>query len=225
MPAKNYYVVLGVSRDESSAGIRSAYHKLARRMHPDTAGPADITRFQEINESYEVLSDPDRRRAHDRDFGAPELVPQMPVRRQASSWSIAPEPISLFGQPGETKPSFEAFRERYLRNFTGRNMPKAERAESLTLDVALSPAEAFYGCTVPVGVPVFAACSECGGTGQVFLFRCLECAGSGLSEEQRELDVHVPPRVQPGTVLDVPIEMFGINNLYLRLHFSISAAL
>ena len=225
MPAKNYYVVLGVSRDESSAGIRSAYHKLARRMHPDTAGPADITRFQEINESYEVLSDPDRRRAHDRDFGAPELVPQMPVRRQASSWSIAPEPISLFGQPGETKPSFEAFRERYLRNFTGRNMPKAERAESLTLDVALSPAEAFYGCTVPVGVPVFAACSECGGTGQVFLFRCLECAGSGLSEEQRELDVHVPPRVQPGTVLDVPIDMFGINNLYLRLHFSISAAL
>ena len=225
MPAKNYYVVLGVSRDESSAGIRSAFHQLARRMHPDTAGPADTTRFQEINESYEILSDPDRRREHDRDFGAGEGVTEVPARRRLPGWPIVPEPISLFGQPGQTKPSFDAFRERYLRNFTGRNMPKSERAESLTLDVALSPAEAFYGCTVPVGVPVFSACSECGGTGQVFLFRCLECAGSGLSEEQRELDVHVPPRVQRGTVLEVPIDMFGINNLYLRLRFSISDAI
>jgi DnaJ-class molecular chaperone len=222
MPAKNYYVVLGVSRDESSAGIRSTFHQLARRMHPDSAGPADTSRFQEINESYEVLSDPDRRRAHDRDVGEPELVPQLPARHQLPDWPIVPEPISLLGQPGQTKPSFDAFRERYLRNFTGRNMPKSEHVESLTLDVALSPAEAFYGCTVPVGVPVFGACSECGGTGQVFLFRCLECAGSGLSENQRELDVHVPPRVQPGTVLEVPIDMFGINNLYLRLRFSIS---
>ena len=104
-------------------------------------------------------------------------------------------------------------------------MPKAERAESLTLDVELSPAEAFCGCTIPVGVPVFGACPECGGTGQAFLFRCLECAGSGLLEEQRTLHVRVPPRVQPGTVLEVPLEMFGISNLYLRVQVSISDAL
>ena len=225
MPAKNYYVVLGVSRDESSAGIRSAYHELARRMHPDIAGPADTSRLQEINESYEVLSDPDRRRAHDRDFGEPERVTEVPARHQPPNWPIASEPISLLGQPGQTKPSFDAFRERYLRNFTGWNMPKAERAESLTLDVALSLTEAFNGCTIPVGVPVFGACSECGGGGQVFLFRCLECAGSGLVEEQRALHVRVPPRVQPGTFLDVPLEMFGISNLFLRVQVSISAAL
>jgi DnaJ-class molecular chaperone len=225
MPAKNHYVVLGVSRDTSSAGIRSACHELARRMHPDIAGPVEASRFQEINESYEVLSDPYRRRAHDLDFGEPERVTEVPARYRAPRWPIAPEPISLFGQPGQTKPSFEAFRERYLRNFTGWNMPKAERAESLTLDVALSPAEAFYGCTIPVGVPVFGACPECGGTGHVFLFRCLECVGSGLSEEQRALYVRVPPRVQPGTVLEVPLELFGISNLYLRVQVSISDAL
>jgi hypothetical protein len=76
-----------------------------------------------------------------------------------------------------------------------------------------------------VGMPVFGACSECGGTGQILLFRCLECAGSGLVEEQRALHVRVQPRVQPGTVLDVPLEMFGISNLYLRMQVSISAAL
>ena len=127
-----------------------------------------------------------RRRAHDRDFGQPERFTENAARPKPRPWSIAPEPISLFGQPGQTKPSFDAFRERYLHNFTGWNMPKAERAESLTLDVARSPAEAFHGWTIPVGVPVFGTCSECGGTGQIFLFRCLECAAAINSNYGRE---------------------------------------
>ena len=69
-----------------------------------------------------------------------------------------------------------------------------------------------------------AACRECGGTGRIFPFRCMECAGSGLSEAQRTLRVHVPPRVQPGTVLEAPLAMFGIGNLYLRVQVSISDA-
>jgi hypothetical protein len=44
-------------------------------------------------------------------------------------------------------------------------------------------------------------------------------------EAQRNLHVRVPPRVQPGTVLEVPLEMFGISNLYLRVQVSISDAL
>jgi len=224
MAAKNYYVILGISQDETPAGIRHAYHELARRMHPDVAGPVGTSRFQEINEAYEALSDLARRRAHDRESGAAERGTEVPVRHQPPTWPIAPEPISLFGQPEQTRPSFDAFRERYLRNFAGSSVPKAERAQSLTLDVVLSPAEAYYGCTVPVGVPVFGTCQECGGTGQVFPFRCMECAGSGLSEEQRTLRVRVPPRVQPGTVLEAPLDMFGINNLYLRVQVSISDA-
>lgn len=224
MPTKNYYVVLGVSRGESQAGIRTIYHQLARHMHADVAGCADTPRFQEINEAYQVLSDRDRRRSYDRDLGASERGVEMPVRQQSPSWPIVPEPVSLLGQPEQTKPSFEAFRERYLRNFTGWHVPKAERAESLTLDVALSPAEAFHGCTIPVGVPVFTACPECRGTGRVFLFSCLDCAGSGLLEERRNLHVQVPPRVHPGTVLEVPLEMLGIGNLYLRVQVSISDA-
>jgi DnaJ-class molecular chaperone len=66
MPLKNYYVVLGVSRDEKPAGIRSAYRRLAKVLHPDLAGESGTRRFQEIVEAYAVLSDPARRRAHDR---------------------------------------------------------------------------------------------------------------------------------------------------------------
>jgi molecular chaperone DnaJ len=221
MPAKNYYVVLGVSRDEPSAGIRSAYHQLARRTHPDISGSAGTT--QEVKEAYEVLSDPERRCAHDRECEG-TLRREVPVRHQAADWPVFPEPISMFGKPEQIRPSFDAFRERYFRNFTGWNVPKAEQAESLTLDVILTPTEALYGCVVPVGVPVFSACPECGGTGQIVPFHCIECAGSGFVEEQRTLEVRVPPRVQAGTVLESPLGMVGIDNLYLRVHISISAA-
>jgi DnaJ-class molecular chaperone len=225
MPAKNYYLVLGVSRGASDASIRAAYHELARRMHPDITGPSGTSRFQEINEAYEVLSNPVRRRAHDRDFDGPNRGIEVPVRRQPPRRPISPEPISLFSQPEQTRPSFDAFHERYLRNFTGWSVPKAEQVESLTLDVVLSSAEAFYGCTIPVGLPVFSPCLECGGTGQVLPFRCMECDGSGFAEEQRTLHIRVPPQVRAGTVLEVPLEMFGIGNLYLRLRISISDAL
>ena len=143
----------------------------------------------------------------------------------SEAWPAGHEPVSLFGQPDQTRPSFDAFHERYLRNFTGRNVPKAERAESLTLDVALSPAEAFRGCIVPVGVPGFGTCLECNGTGRIVPFRCMKCGGSGLVEEEHTLRVHVPPLVQPGTVLELPLEILGIGNLYLRLHVSISDAI
>ena len=221
MLRRNHYVVLGVSRGASPANIRAAYHELARRTHPDINGPASTSRFREINEAYTVLSDPSRRRAHDRELDELSRETEVPIRRPSFSWPVSPEPI-VFGQPEETRPSFSAFQERDLRNFTGWGAAKAERAESLTLDVALSPAEAFYGCTVPVGVAVFSACPMCNGTGQVFPFRCMGCGGSGGFEEQRTLRVRVPPRVRSGMVLEVPREMSGIGNLHLRLQVSLS---
>jgi curved DNA-binding protein CbpA len=84
-------------------------HKTARQGVQQEAAQELV---QEINEAYGVLSDPDRRRALDRDFGGPERVPEVPV--QPPNWPIAPEPISLFGQPEQTKPSFDAFRERAI---------------------------------------------------------------------------------------------------------------
>lgn len=214
MPAKNYYLVLGVPRGASYAGIRAAYHELARLMHPDVTGPSGTSRFQEINEAYEVLSDPDRRRAHDREFDEPDRGMEVPVRRQPPGWPIR--------QPEQTRSSLDGFRDFYLRNVTGWSAPNTERAESLTLDVVLSSAEALYGCTVPVGIPVLRPCLRCGGQGYVFRFRCPECSGSGFAEARRNVLVRVPPQVQPGTVLEVPLSVLGSGNLYLRLRISLS---
>src|ERR671929_2096885 len=68
---KDYYKILGVSRNASEKDIKSAYRKLARKYHPDV-NPGDRQaedKFKEIGEAYEVLSDPEKRKRYDQ-FGS-----------------------------------------------------------------------------------------------------------------------------------------------------------
>lgn len=70
---KDYYKILGVSRDASPDEIKRAYRKLAHQYHPDKAGKEHEEKFKEINEAYQVLSDSQKRQTYDQfgtaDFG------------------------------------------------------------------------------------------------------------------------------------------------------------
>jgi len=75
MEFKDYYKILGVDRSADDKAIKTAYRKLARKYHPDVAkDPSSVGRFQEVNEAYEVLSDPEKRAAFD-EFGERSLEP------------------------------------------------------------------------------------------------------------------------------------------------------
>jgi curved DNA-binding protein len=87
---KDYYSVLGVSRDASEAEIKKAFRKLAREYHPDVAKDkkAAEAKFKEINEAHEVLSDPEKRRKYD-ELGANWQAGDFPPPRgpQFRRWS------------------------------------------------------------------------------------------------------------------------------------------
>src|SRR5690554_3318416 len=70
MQFKDYYKILEVARDTDQDEIKRAYRKLARKYHPDVSKEAEAEeRFKEVNEAYEVLKDPEKRKAYDQ-FGA-----------------------------------------------------------------------------------------------------------------------------------------------------------
>ena len=102
--ARDFYEVLGVSRNADQSEIQRAYRKLARHHHPDVnKDPAAEARFKEISEAYDVLSDPDLRKRYDA-FGEefrrvpPDVDPE--AWRQARAYAGA-------GRPGGRRPGQE----------------------------------------------------------------------------------------------------------------------
>jgi len=207
---KTYYMILGVSHGETSSGIRAAYRDRARQLHPDVAGDGATRAFQDLNEAYDVLSDPSRRRAYN-------------AQLAADARGVPRTAISILDPPETIHPSFDEVRDRFVRNFTGLHVPKAERIEPLDFEVVLTRDEAASGCVVPIGVPTFQRCPRCGGTGVTWLFACTYCRQSGMIEIERVVSVQVPPMAPRGAIYEVALDGLGIHNFRLRLHVLVEA--
>ena len=228
MVTKDYYIILGISRTESSSGIHEAFRKLAKKYHPDRSGPEATETFQEIAQAYEVLSDPERRRTYDRTLVPRErprwsepLVQSRPEGRYPAE-PLVPTPMSILHDFQTVRPSLDALVDRFLRNFTGLRVAKGERIEDLNIELILTPMEAATGVIAPIEVPVFRTCRSCRGMGRDWLFPCAACAGGGMIEDHEIVSVRIPPMVRDRSILELPIAGLGIHNLYLRLHIRIS---
>lgn len=99
MSLHDYYKILGVDPSESPQGIHAAYRKLAKQCHPDLVGGHSKEKFQGIQEAYEVLSDPDRRKSYDAsiDKGGRRvksgIKPEPLVPSSYQSYFTYPEPL------------------------------------------------------------------------------------------------------------------------------------
>jgi DnaJ-class molecular chaperone len=228
MLRKDYYLILGVSRRQNLRGIDEAFRELAKICHPDRAGPEGPRKFQEIRQAYESLSNVEKRESYNRELEQQEeLNPQSlpgPIisRPQARPALLAPEPMSVLHDFEIIRPSFEPLFERFIRNFTGKRIPKGERLEALNVEVILSAEEAARGVTVAFGVPVFYSCRHCNGAGHNWLFPCVSCDSEGMVEGKESLWVRVPPMAPAGSIIEASVQGLGINNFYLRLHTRIS---
>jgi len=219
---RDYYLVLGVPRSSSRPAIRRAYLDLVRRLHPDRAGVGETARLQEINEAYETLSDPEKRRRYDR-----SQAPSEPIAPRAAAEPLAArrgrgvsDPLDVFEELGAVRPSAEALFERFMRNFVAGAVPKGKHLSAFNVGLILSAAEARRGVVVPLHLPVLAPCPACGGSGGWWL-PCGRCSGMRLIPQERDLRIPLPGGVRDGMVVEVSLEPLGVQNLYVVLHVAV----
>jgi len=231
MPTKDYYDILGVGRDASGDEIKRAYRQLAREHHPDVAHDKTRAehRFKEINEAYEVLSDPGKRAQYDR-FG--------------TVGNGAPGHADFGFGTGSFGDIFDMF----FGNVRGGQARHAgpERGSDLRYDLEITLEEAFSGATkeivfdrlthcevckgsgarpgtmivpcercggsgstrtvrnTPLGQMVTdMVCQRCGGEGHVIATPCERCSGRGRYESETRLTVNIPPGVDDGSRIRV----------------------
>lgn len=162
---RDYYEILGVSRTASADELKRSFYKLARQYHPDVNKEHDAaTRFKEINEAYQVLSDPDKRATYDR-FGKAGVSGNFDPG--FSDFPLNDIFESLFGA------GFGA------RGRTRRGpQPGAHLKTTLTLEFE----EAVFGADKEISVPRLETCPICKGSGAepgTTPTRCPQCRGSG----------------------------------------------
>jgi len=182
---KDFYQILGVSRDASTNDIKKAYRKLARELHPDR-NPGDREaeeRFKAVSEAYQVLSDEKRRKEYDE---LRSLFGSGAFRRGART-GAAPggfDPSDLFGGLGDRfgGPSFsDLFSSIFSGGTTTRRGPS--RGRDVETEVTLEFTDAVKGVTLPLTLRAPGVCDHCEGSGarpgtQPTL--CPRCAGTGL---------------------------------------------
>ncbi len=234
---KNYYLILRLAPEATSEEIRSAYRRRALELHPDRSG-FDTERFLELQEAYDVLSDPLRRQTYDREteeipirrMGAmrpPETI--IPRRRRAEPLVTAQPKrefadISLSRSFQTFSPSFDELFERWWSNFDVVTRPKAELLESLNVEVPLSPQQAFAGGEVRIMVPVRLVCPTCRGHGSVGPYECSRCEGHGAVTGEFPIRVRYPAGLQADHLVQLPLDRFGIQNFYLTVRFRPTAS-
>jgi molecular chaperone DnaJ len=225
MLRKSYYLILGVSRNETSHGIREAFLNLAKRYHPDRLAPERLHFFQRILEAYQVLSDPARRSQYDRGLehaGAGAEMSRATISLGVEADGSLPQARTILRAVALKDAVFEAALARVSGSLTAAQLPAKESPEPLTARVILSSDEAAHGGIIFLSLPTCFPCERCGGSGQAGMFSCSGCDGEGLIEEQETVRVHVPPMVGDGTLLEVPLRGLGVHDFYLRVQIRVA---
>jgi len=222
---RDYYEVLGVSREADEATLKSAYRKLAHQYHPDK-NPGDKgseEKFKELTEAYAVLSDSDKRARYDRFGHGAGGVPF----EDAFGFGGAANINDIFG---------DIFGEMFGGQRRGRSA--RARGSDLRYDLQLSFEDAAFGTVARLKIPrprrcepcqgsgakpgtspktcatcggtgeirltqgffsIARTCHHCGGAGKVIAEKCSACGGAGAKREEATVEVKIPAGVDTGT--------------------------
>src|SRR5690348_966364 len=165
---RDYYEVLGLERGAGDADIKRAFRKLAQQWHPDVnTDPAAHERFKEINEAYQVLSDPQRRQAYDM-FGRAGVG--------GAEGGFGAGAAAGFGGFSDI---FDAF---FGGSTAGGRRARPQQGSDLRYDLRISFEEAVLGAEKEIEFPVLGRCDTCHGSGAkpgTEPIECPQCKGRG----------------------------------------------
>jgi DnaJ-class molecular chaperone len=202
---RDYYEVLGAPHAATAEEIKKRYRKLAHKHHPDV-NPGDKTaeeRFKELNEAYEVLSDPEKRRRYDQLGqnwkGGVDFTP--PPGWEGAAVDLG-DIDGAAHSAGEFSDFFEALFGGGRRTQARRGgVGFAMRGSNVKAEISLTLEEAHRGVTRKLALEADEICSACGGNGSKNSKVCASCRGRGSVHRPRALEVDVPPGVRDGSII------------------------
>jgi molecular chaperone DnaJ len=200
------YDVLGVSRTASAEEIKKAHRKLVRRHHPDRNpdDPKAEERFKEVQQAYDVVGDPEKRKAYDRDGFRPGPG-------DAAGGGFGGFDVGGFGDIlSDLFGGGRGGRGGAGTGTGGRKQPRSEKGRDLEVETRISFAQAVDGTQVPITVPTHERCNTCSGSGAkpgTAPKVCPRCQGRGVESQGQGLFSISQPCQQcrgRGTVIDDP---------------------
>jgi len=177
---KDYYQILGLSRDASQEDIKKAYYKLAHKYHPDKGG--DEKKFKEISEAYQILSNKDKRSQYDQFGRVFEGGGFEPGGFDFSSFSGRPN-VDFefdFGDLGDLMEDFFGF--------GGRRKKDSKRGRDIEVEMEIPLEDVLSGHERDIVLDKFIVCSRCHGKGGepgTRVKECFSCRGTGWVQQIR----------------------------------------
>ena len=182
---RDYYEVLGVSKDASKDEIKSAFRKLAKKYHPDLNkdDPTAAEKFKEAQEAYEVLSDDNKKSQYDR-FGHAGV-------NNGATGGFGGGSYGFSGADFDFGDIFDSFFGGGFSGFGGNtrsSKPRATKGSDILMNIDLSFNDAVYGTKKEIELDVVEDCEECQGKGGIGEQTCSMCHGSGtITTEQHTI--------------------------------------
>lgn len=230
MPAgtRDYYEVLGVARTASADEIKKAFRRKARELHPDVNSAADAEdRFKEVNEAYDVLSDPSKKDQYDRfgsvgrpGGGAPGGYPYVDLN-------------DLFGGAASGGFSMEDLFGAFFSGVSGQGHNVRLEGRDMAMSLTVTLEEAAQGVEKEIVLDRLAPCDVCGGTGakpDTSVTTCPDCRGTGQKVTMRKTFLGTMQTAAPcercsatGQVVEEPCEECqGSGRVPDRQHVNVS---
>ncbi|HYT35449.1 MAG TPA: J domain-containing protein [Ktedonobacteraceae bacterium] len=216
MEYKDYYKILNVPRGATADEIKKAFRKLARKHHPDV-NPGDKKaemKFKEINEAYEVLSDPDKRNKYDtlgpnwqEQFGPPAGAGGRRAYNFGGRASSNPYEFEAGGGPAFSD-FFEAlFGRSGTAGAGGVRTPREDlrrrAGDNIEQPVEVTLQEAYVGGMRTFNIQSTEVCPICKGTGEISNKSCTNCNGQGMIPRNKRIQVKINAGVDNGSKIRV----------------------